>query len=290
MNLPARDDSAGNPLSSRYATTRPGVLTNPSTSAKIIPVGPAPWIAGSGLDALRTYPPDSPRLRCSKEAKANRMEKFTLAVQPRQETGHKVRHLRAEGWVPAVIYGGGQPSQSLQVDKVAVDRLLYRGGATHLIELEGPSMKGTRVLIREIQRHPVRRSVLHLDLVRVAKGSRIRLEVPLVLVGTAPVTSGGAILLLNSNTVEVECLPDDLPESVEVDVSGLETVHDRITLADLNLPKGVNLVSDHGDEAVVSITIPRAVAHEAEEEVEEVPEGAEPELIERYREDQEAED
>lgn len=217
------------------------------------------------------------------------MAKFSLAVQPRQETGHRVRHLRAEGWVPAVIYGGGQPSQSVQVEKAAVDRLLHRGGATHLIDLEGPSMKGTRVLIREIQRHPVRRSVLHLDLVRVAKGSKVRLEVPVVLVGTAPVTSGGAILLLNTNSVEIECMPDDLPEGIEVDVSVLETVHDRISMADLKLPKGVTLVSDHGDEAIVSITIPRAVAHEVEEEEEaaEVPEGVEPELIERHREEEE---
>lgn len=211
------------------------------------------------------------------------MEKYTLTVQPRQETGHKVRHLRAEGWVPAVIYGGGQPSQPVQVDMAAMDRLLHRGGATHLIELEGPSLKGTRVLIREIQRHPVRRSLIHLDFVRVSKGSRIRLEVPLVLVGTAPVTSGGAIVLLNSNTVEVECLPDDLPESIEVDVSVLESVHDRITFADLILPKEVQLAGDHGDEPVVSVTIPRAVAHEVGEEAEEVAEGAEPELIERRR-------
>jgi large subunit ribosomal protein L25 len=289
--MSAADDSAGDPPPTRYATIRLGVLTNPLTSAKIVLVRPAPWIAGSGLNALRTYQPDSPRIRCPKEAKANRMEKFSLDVQPRQATGHKVRHLRAEGWVPAVIYGGGQPSQPVQADRAAVDRLLFRGGASHLIELEGPSMKGTRVLIREIQRHPVRRSVLHLDFVRVAKGSRIRLEVPVILVGAAPVTSGGAILLLNANTVEIECLADDLPESIEVDVSVLETVHDRITYADLNLPRGVQLVSEHGEESVVSVTIPRAVAHEVEEEeVAEVPEGAEPELIERRREDEEEEE
>ncbi|MCS6844366.1 MAG: 50S ribosomal protein L25 [Caldilineales bacterium] len=212
------------------------------------------------------------------------METFVLSAQRRHVSGHKVRHLREEGWVPAVVYGAGQPADMIQVEAKAVEALLDRGGLTHLIELQGLNGGRDRVLIREIQRHPVRRTLLHLDFVRVAAGAKVRVEVPVVLVGTAPVTAGGAVVLQNIDAVEVECLPENLPEHVEVDISRLTDVHARITLADLRLPPGVVLHAERMDAPVVTVTVPRAVLH-AEEEEETTGKAAEPEVIKKGKEE-----
>lgn len=217
-------------------------------------------------------------------------QQFTLEVQERKEFGHSVRHLRAEGIVPGVVYGAGQPSTAVQMDAAVLDRLMARGGATHVISLSGANMPPTRVLIREVQRHPVRRTIQHVDLVRIAAGAKVRVAVPLIVIGTAPATEHGAILLQTDNSLEVECLPEDLPESLEVDVSHMEEISQRITVADVALPAGVEAVGYPADHTLISLTIPRGViVEEEEEEEEEMEYGVEPELI-REREEEEEED
>jgi large subunit ribosomal protein L25 len=194
------------------------------------------------------------------------MEDFTLQVEKRTSTGHKVRLLRTEGWVPAVVYGGADPSESVQLNAREFDRVLGKGGASNLLNLEGVDFPRTRVLIRELQRHPVRRNVLHVDFVRVASGQRITMAVPLHLIGHAPAIELGAVLLQNVDSVEITCLPDDLPQSIEIDVSGLAEVTDRIYARDLKLPSGVALASDYSDEPLVAMNLSRAAAHADEEE------------------------
>lgn len=200
------------------------------------------------------------------------MEDFRLFVQERTAHGHQVKHLRAEGLIPAVLYGAEEPVQVIQVGERDLSRLLARGGATHLVHLEGDGIPETRVLIREIQRHPVRRNLLHVDFVRIARGARVRMAVPLVVVGEAPATEEGAVLLQNADSIEIECLPDDLPSNIEVDVSGLVSIHDRVLPADLVLPEGVVLASAASEEPLISLTVPRAVLYEEEEEELEVAE------------------
>ncbi len=194
------------------------------------------------------------------------MEDFTLQVAMRSGTGHKVRHLRSEGWVPAVVYGGSDPSQNIQLNARELDRVLIKGGASNLLNLEGDKFPRTRVLIRELQRHPVRRNVLHVDFVRVASGQKITMAVPLHVVGHAPAIELGAVLLQNMDSVEITCLPDDLPQAIEIDVSGLAEVTDRIYARDLTLPTGVVLAHDYGDEPLVAMNLSRAAAHAGEEE------------------------
>lgn len=194
------------------------------------------------------------------------MSEYTLNVTNRSVTGHKTHQLRSEGKVPAVVYGGKLPSQNIQVDERELDRLLVHGGALHLVDLVGDGMPQTRALIREVQRHPVRRNLLHVDFVRIASDQKMRVSVPLHLTGHAPAVDLGAVVLQNVDVLEVECLPDDMPTSIEFDVSSLTDVHARVTVHDLTLPPGVKLVGDHGDEALVSVTLPRAAAHEEDEE------------------------
>jgi large subunit ribosomal protein L25 len=212
------------------------------------------------------------------------VEDFSLQVKMRDES-FKGNQLRTRGATPAVVYGAKKSAQNVQIDSRELDRLLARGGATHLIDLEGEAFPKTRVLIREIQRHPVRREVLHVDFVRVSRDQKIRMAVPLHLIGEAPAVEEGAVLLQNVDALEIECLPDDLPAFIEVDVSGMAQIHDRIYASNVKLPPNVTLHADHGDELLVSLSLPRsAAAEEAEEEGVGV---AEPEILtERRAEDE----
>ncbi len=125
------------------------------------------------------------------------MEDYSLQVAIRDANGVKPGKLRAEGFTPAVVYGAEIAPQIVQIESRELDRLLARGGAAHLVNLEGEEFAKTRVLIREVQRHPVRREVLHIDFVRVSAGQKIRMAVALHLVGEAPALEEGAILLQN---------------------------------------------------------------------------------------------
>lgn len=208
------------------------------------------------------------------------MEDYSLQVAVRDTHGVKPGKLRADGFTPGVIYGAEKTSQTVQIESRELERLLARGGAAHLVNLQGEKFPTTRVLIREVQRHPVRREVLHIDFVRVSAGQKIRMAVPVHLIGEAPATEDGAILLQNVDSVEIECLPDSLPAYIEIDVSGMAHLHDRIYAADLKLPAGVTLYGDYGDEALISLSMPRSAS--AEEEVE-AEAAAEPEIISERR-------
>lgn len=208
------------------------------------------------------------------------MTDFSLQVEKRSGAGSKGRHLRAAGLVPAVVYGGNGGTQTIQLGARELDRTLEKGGASSLLYLVGPDFPKTRVLIRELQRHPVRRNVLHVDFVRVAAGQKITMAVPLHVVGHAPATELGAVLLQNVDSLEITCLPDDLPHAIEIDISGMAEVNDRIFARDLALPAGVTLAHDFGDEPLVAMNLSRAAAH-ADDEEDETP--AEVEIISERR-------
>lgn len=215
------------------------------------------------------------------------MEEFTLTVQERSLLGHKVRHLRSEGLVPAVVYGAGQPASTLQIEHRELERLIKQGGGAHIISLVGEGLPVTQALIREVQRHPLRRTIQHVDFVRVAAGAKVRMSVPLTIVGHSPAQAQGAIPLLNVSAVEIECLPEDLPTHIEVDISNLAHTHQRVVAADLALPPGVTLVGEHGDEALVSLALPRGVSLEEEEAAALSSTSVEPELVRKRREEEE---
>ena len=101
---------------------------------------------------------------------------------------------------------------------------------------------------------------------RVASDQKMRISVPLHLTGHAPAVELGAVVLQNMDSIEIECFPDDMPTSIEIDISSLADVHARVTVHDLVLPKGVKLIGDYGDESLVSVTLPRSAAHEDDEE------------------------
>jgi large subunit ribosomal protein L25 len=210
------------------------------------------------------------------------MAQVTLEVEPRSIVGKQVKQLRNEGWIPAVLYGHNTPATSLQVD-AKVLRLAFLAGAGHgLVQLQVAGEDQPRsVLMREVQRNPITRRVLHLDFQEVVLTEKLRTGVPVTFVGTpALVESGDAVLLTGLTELEVECLPGDIPSEIQVDVSALTGFAEPITVGDIALPEGVIAVSG-ADETLATLVSARE--EELVEEEEELLEGEEPELIRRAR-------
>ncbi len=175
------------------------------------------------------------------------------------------RRLRRAGKVPAVLYGGHQKPAMLQVSHTELaHRLDNEAFYSHIITVKIGGEEQQAVL-KDLQRHPAQPLILHLDLQRVLANEAIRMHVPLHFKGedVAPGVKEGGVFQHQMIDVEVECLPKDLPEFIEVDVSGLN-VDDGVRLSELKLPEGVKLIAlAHGEDAtVISIHIPRAIVEE----------------------------
>ncbi len=215
-------------------------------------------------------------------------ETIVLEVTRRDMQGKQVRHLRAEGIVPGVIYGPTFESLPVQVEWLKLRPVLRAAGGSHLIQVtvEGETHN---TLVREVQRDPIRGEVLHIDFYRVRMDVAIRTEVPVSFVGSdATITKNGGVVTLEMTTVEVECLPGNLPAQIEVDLSLLKVVGDSLLVRDLPQLPGVTYM-DSVDHVVVSSTL-LMQAEEEEEEKEVVVETAEPELVLRRREEEEEEE
>jgi len=194
----------------------------------------------------------------------------TLAVELRENSGKGVaRKLRAAGRVPGVLYGHGVDPVSVVFDPDELEQVLRQGGAglNTLIDLEGDApVGGKTVIVKDMQRHPLRGSVLHADLYQIDMAERISVAVPIHLVGTPEgVSMGGGLLDHALREVELDCLPRAIPDSIDIDVSALE-MGDSIHVSDLALPDGVELRTDAG-QSVCSVVAPR-VEEEPEIELE----------------------
>jgi large subunit ribosomal protein L25 len=196
------------------------------------------------------------------------MEQVTLRAEPRTEAGSRpARRMRREGKVPAVVYGRG-----LDPFPVAVSgRELYaalrtEAGLNAILNVEVDGEEAVLAVAREIQRHPVRGEITHLDLIKVSLDVAIEAEVGLEFIGTPVGVREGGIVETIENTVAVEALPTAIPSSIPLDISELE-VGDTLRISDLPAIEGVTYVDDE-DRPIVTVVIPRIV----EEEVEEVEE------------------
>ncbi|CRM89848.1 General stress protein CTC [Pseudomonas sp. 22 E 5] len=194
------------------------------------------------------------------------MTDFTLNAQARTDLGKGAsRRLRHAANIPAVVYGGNKAAESVTILAKEIAKLFENEAAySHVIEL---NVDGTKqnVIVKAMQRHPSKQFIMHADFVRVVAGQKLTAIVPVHFVGEdAPVKKGGEISHV-LNEIEVTCLPKDLPEFIEVDLSALE-IGAIVHLSDLKAPKGVEFVAlAHGDDkAVANVHAPR-VAPEAEE-------------------------
>ena len=188
------------------------------------------------------------------------MSETALVVDSRTATGKgAVRKLRAAGRIPAILYGQGKESVPLAIDPRALEKVLRAGGANALLDLtvEGrPELGSPVALVKELQRHPIRGTIVHADLYQVDLTRSVEVEVPVHLIGKAKGIDFGGILEHSLREVALECLPRSIPASIEVDVSNME-IGDVIHVRDLVLPPGVSLVSDP-DLGVVHVALPAA--------------------------------
>ncbi|MCO5183027.1 MAG: 50S ribosomal protein L25 [Anaerolineae bacterium] len=205
------------------------------------------------------------------------MTDLILVAEPRDITGSKVKQLRREGQVPAVLYGVGDP-QKVKLEGRVLNRVLNRAGSNDLIDLQVGNGHH-RVLVRDIQRHVTRGDLLHVDFYEVDMTQTISAEAALVFVGTAPVTEesevSAAISFLR-HSVQIECLPDALVSEITVDISSMDSLSSTITVGDIIAPEGVT-ITDNVEEVVVNVYVERLEEEEVEEEAEDEFEFEEPE-------------
>jgi len=206
-------------------------------------------------------------------------DQTTLAIETRPELGREAKRLRRTGRIPAVVYGHKVAAEAVSVDSREFVRVFHKAGRTQLVDLVGDGSKSRKVLVREVQYDPRFGGVLHVDFYAVNLREKISADVPITLVGEAPaVQRREGELLQTLHALHVSCLPADIPEHVEVDISGLEAVDDAVRVGALQVPAGIE-VSNDPEDVVVKISHLRVVEVEAPVEGE-AAEGAEGEAAE----------
>jgi large subunit ribosomal protein L25 len=198
----------------------------------------------------------------------------TLSLTARDPEGSRnARRLRRSGLVPGVIYGGGDDPVHFAVDARILRNTLAHSGAILEVSLDGAT--GAPVLVKDVQRHPVRGEAVHVDLLRVRMDQAIQTTVTVELVGAdeAPGVVEGGVLSQEAREITIEALPGDIPDSIKHDVSALE-MNATLTLESIDAPAGVTFVDD-AETVIATITPPtlEPVEEEIETETELVGEG-----------------
>ena len=203
-------------------------------------------------------------------------DKFDLIAEFREDQGKGAsRRLRHKGKVPAIIYGAGRPPRSVMFDlNKVLKRLENESFYSSILNIK-VGEKSQPAILKDLQRHPAKQIIMHMDFQRIVEDEEIKMNIPLHFLGeevSPGVREGGSISKL-INDVEISCLPKNLPEYLEVDVSKLE-LDEMLHLSDIKLPEGVEILGlvagDENDQGIVSVQIMKAAPIE-----EDVPVGSE---------------
>jgi large subunit ribosomal protein L25 len=211
------------------------------------------------------------------------MAEVTLEVVRREATGKGVAvKLRQQGKIPAVVYGGHRDPVAITVDRKAVSELIQKSEhgirSIFLLKMAGTEQQ-RHAMIKDVQIDPLSRKMTHIDFVRVLMDEVVRVTVPVHLNGTAEGVKAGGVLDWQVRDLHVECLPSAIPDSVEVDMSGVG-MHQYIRISDLKLPDGVKVLDDV-ERVVVGVTHARAEVVETPVAAEAGAVPAEPEVIKK---------
>lgn len=209
------------------------------------------------------------------------MAEVTLEVTRREGTGKEIaKKLRRDGKVPAVVYGGHRDPVAITVDRKSVSELIQKSEhgmrSVFLLKMAGSDQQ-RHAMIKELTIDPISRRMMHIDFVRVIMDEKVKVTIPVHVTGTAIGVKEGGLLDFQVRELHVECLPNAIPDSIDVDVTAL-TGHDYLRISDLTLPEGVKVLDDP-DRVVVGVTHARAEAEPAAAEV------AEPEVIKKGKPD-----
>jgi large subunit ribosomal protein L25 len=191
-----------------------------------------------------------------------------LVAQRREVTGKKVAALRRAGQLPAVVYGHGHAAEAIVVDAHEFATLRRHAGRNALVDLKVDGGRATPVLLHGVQENPRSRAVIHADFFVVKMTEEMTVDVGFVTSGEAPAVDklGGTLLHLRE-TVQVRALPADLPQGLELDISGLDSFEAMLHVSDLHVPERVTVVTD-AHEPLVRVQAPRLEVEEAPAEAE----------------------
>ncbi len=218
------------------------------------------------------------------------MDKIVLEAQLRTQTGKKVKFLRKEGFIPAVIYGRDIETLPISLKNRETTLLFNKiSGSTILtIQVDG---KEHATLVREVQRDYIKNELLHVDFLAVSLKEKLRTHVSLTLIGKAPVLENyDALIVSGIDQVEVECLPQDLVDTIEVDISALAEIGDAIYVKDLPKLANVEILTDLEELVAVANAVKEEVEPEVEEAAAVEGTGVEPEVIEKGKTEDSAEE
>lgn len=201
------------------------------------------------------------------------MNQFEISAEARERKGKGAsRRLRRTGYVPAILYGAGKDPVTLQLEQNDVHKHTeLEAFYSHILTLKMPS-GAERVVLKDMQRHPFKAQVMHMDFLRINENEKLTMRVPLHFINEdtcVGVKTGGGVISHLITELEILCLPRDLPEYIEVDVGALD-LGDAIHLGEITVPEGVEVAAlvQGGDEgqSVVSVQIPRAIVEPEEVE------------------------
>ena len=181
------------------------------------------------------------------------MENVSLHIEKRQEVGGGgARRLRENGYIPAVVYGRGSGSTAVQVKASDIKEFISRHGRNTIFSTEFAAEQDFHALIKDIQYDPVRQDIVHLDFQKVSLDEKVHTEVPIRVIGRERVEKEGHVVVHQLNTVRIECLPQDVPQHIDANVSDMKPGQ-ALTASKLKLPIGVILVSKPTD-VILSVT------------------------------------
>jgi large subunit ribosomal protein L25 len=219
------------------------------------------------------------------------MQEVAIQAESREELGNGPgRRLRANGRIPAVVYGLGRPNVAVSVDTRELDHLVHESGEHAMIALQvGDGGEVEHVLLRETQRDPITDRLIHADFFRIDPSKPVEIEVPIRAQGVAVGQKTGGVLEQLLRTIEIRCLPSDMPAFLEFDVTDIAVGH-SLHVGDISV-SGDLVVLTPPDTALFTVVAPRALEEEEEEaEAAEGEEITEPELVGKEEEEEEGED
>ena len=192
-----------------------------------------------------------------------------ITAQSRKETGKgAARTLRRQALIPAVFYGPEVDPVPLSLKSRDLERIVKTGaGENVLIDLDienGESTQSHRAMIKEIQADPVKQTILHVDLYAISMDKKIQLEIPITLTGTPIGVDEGGILQQVGRTIEISCLPGQIPDAFELDVTDL-AIGDSLHVSDLDIPEEIDILAE--EQLTIATVVPPTVVEEIEPEV-----------------------
>jgi len=190
-----------------------------------------------------------------------------ITCKTREVLGKKVAVLRRQGITPVHLFGHGLDSLSLECDTKELQGVLKNSGGTRIIDMKVDKSKSKKVLVRDIQRNPIKGDLLHVDFYQVNMKEKVRIEIPIHFVGEAPALKNvkGTVLSHEITHLNIECLPDSIPDSIGVELSSLVGEGDAIHVKDITAPEGATII-DHLDQLVARVSVPK-VREEVKAEV-----------------------